>query len=108
MIPDDCLIAWRPTVWVDDEPFIIDVLAYHPQQRRYLAVVVRKGPYKAGYGLHAHFLAEVVDRHLAGPDDQQTLALVVCDAIPNPKMMFYSIEGIRRPIGVVASRSATR
>lgn len=102
VIPDECLVARDSTVYVDGTPFRIDVLLYHPRLKQYLVMMFRKGPYRAGFESHANFLAEIVHRHLTGPEDRETLALVVCDSLPNKKLVTMCLTGWRRPIGVVA------
>lgn len=100
MIPPNCLVAESVPVAVDGEEFVLDMLLYFPGKRRHIVIVTRDEPFDAGHVSLVNFLAEVVDRQIAQPGDQQTIGLILCDSMHNLKYTFLSLLGWRRPIGV--------
>jgi predicted nuclease of restriction endonuclease-like (RecB) superfamily len=86
-------------VEVSDNDFYIDLLFYHLKLRSYIAIELKKGPFKPEYAGKMNFYCSVVDDKLRDENDNPTIGLILCqdrDRI----LAEYALRDIHKPIGV--------
>lgn len=86
-------------VEVSDNDFYIDLLFYHLKLRSYIAIELKKGPFKPEYAGKMNFYCSVVDDKLSDENDNPTIGLILCqdrDRI----LAEYALRDINKPIGV--------
>jgi predicted nuclease of restriction endonuclease-like (RecB) superfamily len=86
-------------VVVSEQDFYVDLLLYHLKLRCYVAVELKKGPFKPEYAGKLSFYCSVLDDYLRHEQDQRTIGLILCQN-KDKVLAEYILRGINTPIGV--------
>ncbi len=76
-----------------------DLIFYHIPTHRYVVCELKIVPFIPDYAGQLNFYVSAVDHLLRGPEDNQTIGLLICKS-KDDTVVEWSFEGIERPIGV--------
>lgn len=76
-----------------------DLIFYHIPSHRYVVCELKIVPFIPDYAGQLNFYVSAVDHLMRGPEDNQTIGLLICKS-KDDTVVEWSFEGIERPIGV--------
>lgn len=86
---------------LEGEEFLIDLLFYHFKLKRFVVVELKSGPFKPEYAGKMSFYLAALDAQLKQPGDEPSIGMILCKT-KKKLMVEYTLQDIRRPIGVAS------
>jgi predicted nuclease of restriction endonuclease-like (RecB) superfamily len=86
---------------VGDADFVLDLLFYHLNLRRYVVVELKAVPFDPAFVGQLNLYLSAADDLLRHPDDQPTIGLLLCRE-KNRVVVEYALRSLTKPIGVAA------
>ncbi len=84
---------------VGDTDFLIDLLFYHINLRRYVVVELKAGPFDPAFLGQLNVYLSAADDLLRHHDDRPTIGLLLCRS-KNRIVVEYALRNLNKPIGV--------
>lgn len=81
------------------QTYYTDLIFYHIPSHRYVVCELKIVPFIPDYAGQLNFYVSAVDHLMRGPEDNQTIGLLICKS-KDDTVVEWSFEGIERPIGV--------
>jgi predicted nuclease of restriction endonuclease-like (RecB) superfamily len=84
---------------VSNRDYYLDLLFYHLDLRRFIAIELKKGEFQPEYAGKVNFYCSAVDDLLRRPGDAATVGLILCQE-KDKIIAEYSLRKMEQPIGI--------
>ena len=84
---------------VGGDEFFIDLLFYHLELRRYVAIDLKTGKFKPEYAGKMNFYLSVLDDTVKKAHDEPSIGIILCKS-KNNVTAEYALNNLDRPIGI--------
>lgn len=85
---------------VGEQEFFIDLLFYNYILNRFVVIELKNTNFKPEYVGQISFYLSAVNKNIKSKKDKESIGLIICKGKNNETVMEYSLENIKKPIGV--------
>jgi len=85
---------------VGENTYFMDLLFFHVKLNCFVVVELKTGTFQPEFAGKMNFYLSAVDNLMRGPDHKPTIGLFLCKDKGHPAVVEYSLQDIRKPMGV--------
>lgn len=94
-----CFIGNQYRIEIEGEEFFIDLLLYHQQLKRLIAIELKIGEFKPDYAGKMQFYLSALNDRVKLKDENPPIGIIICRA-KNRTIVEYALRDVNKPIGV--------
>jgi hypothetical protein len=92
---------------VGGQEFFIDLLFYNYILNRFVVIELKNTDFKPEYIGQIGFYLSAVNKKVKTKSDKESIGLIICRGKNNKTVLEYSLENVKKPIGVAEYRIMT-
>jgi hypothetical protein len=92
---------------VGGQEFFIDLLFYNYILNRFVVIELKNNDFKPEYIGQIGFYLSAVNKKVKTKSDKESIGLIICRGKNNKTVLEYSLENVKKPIGVAEYRIMT-
>ncbi len=85
---------------VSGQEFFVDLLFYNYILNRFVVIELKNTDFKPDYVGQISFYLSAVNNNIKSKKDKESIGLIICKGKNNKTVMEYSLENVKKPIGV--------
>lgn len=92
---------------VGGQEFFIDLLFYNYILNRFIVIELKNTDFKPEYVGQISFYLTAVNKKIKTKNDKESIGLIICKGKNNKTVLEYSLENVKKPIGVAEYKIIT-